>query len=488
MKFIVGDKLTKFKGYPGEIRLVQKLLTDPDDLGNVLYNTEQEFYSGLTDWVVESLKGKIEVEVVDKRTAQPFSIQPEEKHGVFTLRDYQLRVVQLALAKSRGLVEFPTGAGKTVTAASIIKEFLKRLPKIRVIFVVPRVLLCEQTAESFVKAGMPRESVGILGGAHSDYDKQITVSTVQTLYSGLKRRNSETQDLLSSIGLVIFDEVHHLSSDSWIRVAGSCDAPYRYGLSASLWEDPNEIAFTDRFFIGLTGDVLLRIPTSYLISRGFLAKLHVMHIELPHISIPVWDWHKVYARGVTENESLNQCAANLAKVMYERSSRVLVLVQQIKHGEKILEKLNNLNVPAIFFKGGNEVKKRYNQDPEVWPYERLSDYVSSNDASITIATGVLGEGVDLPVVDTLILASGMKKFRPLVQKLGRVLRPKKDNNAYLFDFWQPSHKYLSNHSEIRLNHYAEEGHDILGLYDSESSRELMKWTEEELKLIEEGVK
>jgi len=72
---------------------------------------------------------------------------------------------------------------------------------------------------------------------------------------------------------------------------------------------------------------------------------------------------------------------------------------------------------------------------------------------IVICTRVWKEGINIPTLDHVILASGMKDEKQVIQALGRGLRvTEKKTRVKLTDFLDP-YRFLSEHSIARLHIY-----------------------------------
>jgi superfamily II DNA or RNA helicase len=116
------------------------------------------------------------------------------------LRPHQDRAIAMLRQSWKGhrthILQAPTGAGKTVIAAHIIKGFVNR--GMRVLFIVPLTVLIEQTAESFYKQGLPK--AGIIWRQHPDldYSKLIQIASIDTL----ENRTMPEYDC------IIYDEAH----------------------------------------------------------------------------------------------------------------------------------------------------------------------------------------------------------------------------------------------------------------------------------------
>ena len=85
----------------------------------------------------------------------------------------------LATGHRRPMLQCPTGFGKTVLAAHIVRGALAKGN--RVIFVVPSISLIDQTVESFHADGITQ--VGVMQGIHemTDPSQPVQVASIQTI-------------------------------------------------------------------------------------------------------------------------------------------------------------------------------------------------------------------------------------------------------------------------------------------------------------------
>src|SRR5688572_7503567 len=121
-------------------------------------------------------------------------------------------------ARHRGVVVLPTGAGKSHVAVMAIRD-----RKRSALVVAPTLDLVRQWA-SLLRATFGCE-VGLLGGGEHNV-LPLTVTTYDSAYLHMDR-------LGARFGLVIFDEAHHLPSESYAWAARACLAPFRLGLTAT---------------------------------------------------------------------------------------------------------------------------------------------------------------------------------------------------------------------------------------------------------------
>ncbi|MYC23238.1 MAG: DEAD/DEAH box helicase [Caldilineaceae bacterium SB0662_bin_25] len=158
-----------------------------------------------------------------------------QANGLRFLRDYQLRAVH-SLQRSveegndRFLFEMATGTGKTLTAAAIIKLFLRTGNASRVLFLVDRLELEEQAWKVFDGLFSADFQAVVYKERRDDWrSAEIVVSTVQSL-----QFNNKYQSLFSptDFDLVISDEAHRSISGN-ARAVFDYFVGYKLGLTAT---------------------------------------------------------------------------------------------------------------------------------------------------------------------------------------------------------------------------------------------------------------
>ena len=151
------------------------------------------------------------------------------------LRNYQLRAVHtlqrsVAEGSDRFLFEMATGTGKTLTAAAIIKLFLRTGNASRVLFLVDRLELEEQARKVF-SGLLSADFTTVVYKENRDewQSAEIVVSTVQSLMF-----NNKYQGLFSptDFDLVISDEAHRSISGN-ARAVFDFFVGYKLGLTAT---------------------------------------------------------------------------------------------------------------------------------------------------------------------------------------------------------------------------------------------------------------
>jgi len=380
----------------------------------------------------------------------PHRIEGVTDLGKFRLYDYQEASVEKAIRKMRGVIEMATGSGKTVCAAAIMKRI--GLPAL---YIVGSTKIVTQAVETFRDAGF---TVGQLGGGRKNLHGDIVVCTIQSLVRLIKK---DRANKLLDRPVIFWDEVHHLSAETWTLSGRLSRAQYRFGMSGTPFRGDGFEFYEDIILLGLTGERVVWIPSFFLRERGYLADPYVAMVTIksnPHASQFAWssDWHRIYRFGIVEHDERNEKALQIAQQLYEQGHKVLVVVQRIEHGDSLMKTLHGRGVTVEFLKGGDAVR-HMNTDSVVERFEdwdQTRSFLEQEDRWVRIASPVMDEGVDLPAITALVILAGGKSPIKTIQRIGRGLRRKEGENVVLvFDFEDRFHRVLKRHSVQRRNWY-----------------------------------
>ena len=356
---------------------------------------------------------------------------------------YELRSYQRAAlddwrdADARGVIELPTGSGKTVVAIAAIAE--RSVPTL---VVVPTLdLLAQWVEELETEFDTP---VGRLGGG----DQRIEPVTVST-YDTMRLRADELGDRFR---FVVFDEVHHLGGAGNREAAELLAAPARLGLTATF-ERPDGAHEAVADVVGplvhsrdaeaLAGEHLapydvkrIRVEltegeraayetaqgtfTDYLARSGLQLRSGADYRELVKRSGTDPDAReallaKERARGIVMNASrkLEELAAILDR---HREDRIIVFTARNELAYRIADRFL---VPVITHQTGAEER------------QELLDRFREGSYSRIVSSNVLDEGIDVPDANVGVICSGSGSRREFTQRLGRLLRPKRDGGRAL---------------------------------------------------------
>lgn len=396
-----------------------------------LFIDDCQFPVGLVQRVTDLLdENKVEytIDIVSK-PQKGSSLSLSINEGVQE-RWYQKEAAEAALAHAGGVVRAPTGSGKTVIAARIIQT-----AGVNAVVLVPTIDLLYQTREFLQWALDGVRDVGMLGAGVVNL-QPITVATTRSMAKVLntKYHKFEYEDLaddnfepvgdfnawLSRIGLLIVDECHIVAADTAYNIATNLNAAIKVGLSASPWRDDN----ADIKIEAALGPIVYRVGVQTLVQEGFLVPPMFRIIDTkptPDAVGQTYDsWAKAYRAVVVDNKHRNDLVVNTVNELVDQGRIVLLLVKQLKHGEKLRKMIPR----SVFIAGSSPAEiQAFHESGD---RERILNELRAGDLRCVIATSVADMGVDVPALDALVLAGGGKSSTRHLQRIGRVCRPHDD--------------------------------------------------------------
>ncbi|MDR2584322.1 MAG: DEAD/DEAH box helicase [Fibromonadaceae bacterium] len=343
-----------------------------------------------------------------------------ELNNSFVLRDYQKDAAQVFHASGSekggsGVIVLPCGSGKTIIGMAVMA-----LVKSHTLILTPSVTAARQwIREILQKTTLTKEQVKEYSGDIKEIG-QVTIATYQILTQRKKQDEEFTNFPLfesQKWGLMIYDEVHLLPAPVF-RFSADMQATRRLGLTATLVrEDHKE---TEVF--SLIGPKKFDIPWRVLEAQGWIAQAKCHEIRVPMDS----EQRISYAVApLREKISIAGCnpekfgiVKNLLEKHSEENDRILIIGQYIEQLEALAKEIN---VPLITGKTPNKER------------DRIYDSFRSGEIKILMVSKVGNFAIDLPDASVLIQISGTFGSRQEeAQRLGRVLRPKKDGRPAMF--------------------------------------------------------
>lgn len=444
---------------PGEERALESLLereVENQEDPYRFYTDDRQFPTGLLSYVLDGLaKKQVPVDCPPLERGPLLPVPPDILKGV-TLRPYQCRTTQKGIYRKRGLFEIGTSGGKTEIYGALIRVL--NLPSLAVLGQVKH---AKQMYDRLVARGVPQ--VGWLGHTSPGFHNVVVSDTA---WSRIRAQDGVGR-LIREAQVLCFDETHHLgTAKTWQAISRNCEAEYRFGLSATCFEHPADRYrnICDMELIGLTGEPIVQIPASFLISEGYAMEPEILFIPIQHTKVnPHLQYYKtVYERGVVNNVYRNEIITRLTRSLsQDPSARILVLVQRISHGQDLLLQLAKKGVVAKFSCGGGQVYKVEGSKIEGY-YDGAENYVDefvSGQYNVLLGSVIYDEATDIPVLTDLIMAAAGRKSRRMKQRIGRGLR-KADGKTYfrLWEFWDAIHFMLKWQSKSRWDTYESEGY------------------------------
>lgn len=454
MKIIVGDVISRIESKDSRVFAIAKDVcrARPDGYmfmkkyksghwdGYVsLMTSMTTFPTGLLGYVVAELKlnnyqVEVDLSLYNGRTFSP--IEPDCLNGI-TLRDYQIKAANRLLKAKRGVVKMATNSGKTEVMAAVLTAF----PNDPAIVFVHRKDLMYQTAERLAeRLGI---EIGIVGDGQYD-PQQVTVAMVQTMSNLLEKASHNGAAIFEDNVVVMVDECHNASAGKYLDTLANIPGPYRFGFSGTPLK---QVALADLKLVAYTGRILYEVTNKEMIGAGYSAT-PIVNIHCVQSS-DEYQWmmkyQEAYDQLIVKNKARNRLISNIADAT---DGVTLILVTRIDHGKTLQSMLKN----SVFVHGNSSTEQR----------REALEFMRQGLWGVFIATIIFDEGINVPAVDTIILAGGGKSEIRVLQRIGRGLRQKEGSNLLVVhDFLDDTNKYLFKHSEERIDVYEKEGFEVI---------------------------
>ncbi len=351
----------------------------------------------------------------------------------YELRDYQRTALEAwHEAGERGVLELPTGSGKTVIGVAAMEAL-----GTPTLVVVPTIDLLDQwETELEAEFDVP---IGRLGGGEQRVE-DVTVSTYDSAYL-------RADELGDRFGLVVFDEVHHLGGEGYRDVARLLAAPARLGLTATF-ERPDDAHEVIEDLVG---------PVAHRLSVDDLAGDHLADYDLRRIEVSltsdereVYEEHQSTFTDYLATSNIRMRSGSDYQELVKRSgsdpeAREALLAKQrarevMMNADRKVEELATIldrhrDDRVIVFTAHTDLVYRLSErflipaiTNETGASERreILDRFREGEYSRVVTANVLDEGVDVPDANVAIVLSGSGSEREFTQRLGRILRPKAD--------------------------------------------------------------
>jgi len=354
------------------------------------------------------------------------------------LRDNQKEAFQKLITNQMGILSASAAFGKTVVALRIIAE-----RKVNTLILVHRKFLADQWAERINQfLGIPKKDIGYYSGAKKKRTGIIDIAVMQSIV-----KKDKVEDWVGEYGQIIVDECHHISAASFERIIRKCPAYYRMGLSATVVRKDGQHPIV-------------------------LMNLGEVRYSNTRSSEPVFA-QKIFPRftdftlpdGQETNESSRLAIQDILHDLYLNENRnkmiiqdildahcegreCLVLSERLEHLEILRDALKEYISSLFVLKGGLGKKQ----------IKAIMEAIQNNPShehKVILATGkYLGEGFDLPSLDTLFLVFPFSWKGMLIQYTGRLNRVsygKKEIRVY--DYVDEKVPVLSRMYRRRLKGY-----------------------------------
>lgn len=369
------------------------------------YNKKENsmyFPRGYVYYLNRYLRGRnIEIKIKDGTLLLP-QIEVEFQGE---LRDYQKDAVTDALKYPIGVVEAPTGSGKTVMGLAIIAE--RKQPTLIIVHTKELLHQWKESAKKFLGI-----DIGLIGDGVNDV-KPITVGIINSI-------RNKTEELKDKFGQVVCDEVHRCPASTWTDCLINFPARHILGLSATPFRNDGLTHAINAFM----GPKMHLVNLKKLQKSGAVLK-PVLYVLQSKFSCPHASNYQKMVKSLINNVERNwQIANSIANDLKTFDDGILVVSDRVNHCEMISQALFSLKIDNRILHGKVSADVR----------KEIIEEVKSGKVKVILATAqLIGEGFDAPGLSALYITTPLKYSGRVIQIVGRILRPKAGKTARLYD-------------------------------------------------------
>lgn len=358
--------------------------------------------------------------------------------STIALRSEQVDAVDLAMAVEQGVIVAPPGSGKTVMGL----ELITRHGQPALILTHRKQIMDQWIERTQTFLGIAKAHIGRIDGAKKSIGDKVTVAMMQSL-----ARQEDLSDLRGKFGLVIIDECHHIPAKTFREVISAIDARYCYGLTAT----PERKHKDEKLIYLFIGDIITELqeqiqePTKIPKRQEIESDRNVM-VRETDLAVPfsfTADNYQILARIISFDQARNQLVLDDVKKAIAAGQKILVLSERKEH----LEVLN------MYLKGSCEAILVTGDDSTASRKSKF-EQITSGHYQVILATGQLvGEGMDVPDIQTVILAFPLAFEGKLTQYIGRIRGAQK----MVYDYQDVKTPFLDRQFKKRKKFYEKHG-------------------------------
>ena len=327
------------------------------------------------------------------------------------LRYYQEDCIKEILKMNKGekkIVEACTGAGKT-----IIMSELCRLTDKRVLIVVMSSELKEQTVEKLKMVCSENVDVGCVQGIQDEVSNRIIVATRQSLTSS---KSTRIERMLSygEFEYILLDECHvAVQQQKKIIDKVATKNTKCIGFSATPFNKDLKKIYTDFIY---KKDLFSMIKEKFLVPpRCFIVESDT---DISKVKTVGGEFVQKDLDSVVNNVGRNDLIVNAYKEKCKDRKQTIVLATSIEHSNDLADSFKNNGIKAMSIDSTLDKNER----------ENVFNKFKNGDINVITNVGICTTGLDIPSIDSLILARPTNSKSLFYQMVGRGLRLSPETN------------------------------------------------------------
>ena len=374
-----------------------------------------------------------------------------------TLYPEQQAAADAILKHETGVLHAATAFGKTAVGAYLVAK-----RKVNTLVLVHNREIMKNWVENFQKfltinaplptyqtrTGRFRTRKCMIGCLHSSHDSTtglLDIAMFSSLGSG-----DEISDKIRNYGMIIMDECHHAAARTAEEVLRRATARYVYGLTATPKRDD-----------GMEPKMLMQLgPIRHRFTARQRAEMqdvqHFLYPRFTRLSNPGTEWkiNEAY-QALIQDTLRNQLILNDTLAAIRAGRTPLVLTKFRSHAALLQQQLAPHVAHVILLQGGG----RNNEREQL--RQQLRSIPQDEEMVVVAIAKYIGEGFNLPRLDTLMLATPIAWEGNVEQYAGRLHRDYKGKKeVIIYDYVDCNIRVLDNMYHKRLKAYKKIGYSL----------------------------
>ena len=315
------------------------------------------------------------------------------------------------------MVQMPTGTGKTVVMAAVVKWFLDNYEG-DVWIVAHRKELVEQ-AERTVNRFLIAFGFGKLAERVKVYSVQWLNRHVKELAVG-NMQGMQGENATEKVGMIVVDEAHHAIADSYQNIFERNPMAMKMGMTAT------PCRMKKQSFGKLFGALLTSPPTRTFIDQGYLAPYDYVVVGKFSTDQRIVDSLK--ARGSDGDYAVKEMDEKLnvpegikrlyqSVMEYAKGRKGIVFAIDILHAQVIVRYYEEMGLRAVALDSTTPAKRR----------EEMVEAFRKGELDCLVNVNLFDEGFDCPDVEYIQMARPTLSLAKYMQMVGRGLRINHEN-------------------------------------------------------------
>jgi superfamily II DNA or RNA helicase len=325
------------------------------------------------------------------------------------LYDYQIKATDEMIKGFYGILQSKAGSGKTQVGISLIAKLQRKA-----LWLTTTKDLLNQSRER-AERYMDKSLIGTITEGKVNVGRGVTFATIQTM---CKLDLAQYKDMWD---VVIVDECHRVAGtptqmSMFAKVLNSLSARHKFGLSATVHRSDGMIQAT----FALLGDVVYTVPDEAVADK-------VMQVGIKPIGTGVkigreclnTDGTLNYAKLINylcESDERNDVIHH--RIVSESDKSCLILSDRLEHLETLMSTLPLRMRPYAVMISGKMTSKKGKAERE----QALEDMRTGKKKYLFATYSLAKEGLDIPCLERLFMATPQKDYAVITQSIGRIAR------------------------------------------------------------------